>query len=303
MTIQNETAEAAVDFPGAAEAALQDTARRSGLDAGGARLIRLFATAVYHLPAADAVARIALVTSPESVERLDISVQVTRWLTGIGFPCVEPLAVQQPVTSHGCAVTFWRYLPQDGPEPVPADLGRLLRELHELGPPPVALPVHRPLVSVRRAIASSRALDEGERAWLGERCDQLVAAYGQLRFQLPAGMIHGDAYRGNLLRDGQRVVRADWDAVSTGPREVDLIPTLQATRFGLPDDQRDAFVAAYGQDIRSWDGYPVLRDIRELSTLTALLRDGHAAAAAAQRELRVRLRSIRSGDRHEWSAF
>jgi hypothetical protein len=213
-----------------------------------------------------------------------------------------PLAVEQPVTSHGCAVTFWRYLSQDGPEPVPADLGRLLRGLHGLGSPPVALPAYRPLVSVRRAIASSRALDEGERGWLGERCDQLVAAYGQLRFQLPAGMIHGDAYRGNLLRDGQRVVLADWDVVSTGPREVDLIPTLQATRFGLPDEQRDAFVAAYGQDVRSWDGYAVLRDIRELSTLTALLRDGHADAAA-QRELRVRLRSIRSGDRHEWSTF
>ena len=302
MTIQHETAEAAAEFPAAAEAALQDAARRSGLDARGARLIRLFATAVYHLPAADAVARIALVTSPESVARLDTSVQVTRWLTGIGFPCVEPLAVEQPVTGHGCAVTFWRYLPQDGPEPVPADLGRLLRELHGLGSPPVALPAYRPLVSVRRAIASSRALDEEERAWLGERCDQLVAAYGQLRFQLPAGMIHGDAYRGNLLRDGQRVVLADWDAVSTGPREVDLIPTLQATRFGLPDEQRDAFVAAYGQDIRSWDGYPVLRDIRELSTLTALLRDGHADAAA-QRELRIRLRSLRTGDRHEWSTF
>src|ERR1022692_784716 len=71
--------------------------------------------------------------------------------------------------------------------------------------------------------------------------------------------------------------------------------TLQATRFGLPDDQRDAFVAVYGQDIRSWDGYPVLCDIRELSTLTALLRDGHADAAA-QRELRIRLRSLWTGD-------
>ena len=302
MTIQNETAETAADFPAAAEAALQDTARRSGLDVRGARLIRLFATAVYHLPAADAVARIALVTSPESVARLDTSVQVTRWLTGIGFPCVEPLPVEQPVTSRGCAVTFWRHMPQDGPEPVPADLGRLLRELHGLGPPPVALPVHRPLVSARRAINSSRAIDKDERAWLVERCEQLLEAYGQLSFELPAGMIHGDAYRGNLLRDGQRVVLADWDAVSAGPREVDLIPTLQAIRFGLPNEQRDSFVAAYGQDIRSWDGYPILRDIRELSTLTALLRDGHADHAAWS-ELQVRLRSLCSGNSQEWTSF
>ena len=95
---------------------------------------------------------------------------------------------------------------------------------------------------------------------------------------------------------------ADWDAVSAGPREVDLIPTLQATRFGLPEDQRDAFIAAYGQDIRSWDGNAVLRDIRELSTLTALLRDGHADAAA-QHELRIRLRSLRIGDDRGWTPF
>ena len=115
-------------------------------------------------------------------------------------------------------------------------------------------------------------------------------------------MIHGDAYRGNLLRDGQLVVLADWDAVSTGPREVDLIPTLQATRFGLPEDQRDVFIAAYGQDIRSWDGYPVLRDIRELSTLTALLRDGHVDTGG-RRELRIRLQSLRTGDDQAWTPF
>jgi hypothetical protein len=302
MTIQHDTAGPAVDFPGAAEAALRHAARRSGLDAHGARLIRLFATAVYHLPAADAVARIAPVTSPASMARLATSVQVTRWLTGIGFPSVEPLPVEQPVVGNDCVVTFWRYLPQDGPEPVPADLGGLLRRLHGLRLPPVALPAYQPLVSARRAIASSHAIDEEERGWLGERCDRLVIAYRQLRFQLPAGMIHGDAYQGNLLRDAQRVVLADWDAVSTGPREVDLIPTLQAARFGLPEHQRDAFVAAYGQDIRSWDGYPVLRDIRELSTLTALLRDGHINTDAG-RELQIRLQSLRTGDDQVWTPF
>src|SRR5215510_1996376 len=75
----------------------------------------------------------------------------------------------------------------------------------------------------------------------------------QAHFQLPTGMIHADAYRGNLLRGRQRAVLADWDAVSHGPREIDLIPTLQAPRFGLPQNERDAFIAAYGRDIRSWD--------------------------------------------------
>lgn len=38
-------------------------------------------------------------------------------------------------------------------------------------------------------------------------------------------------------------------------------------------------------------GYPVLREMRELSTLSAILRDGHADAAA-RRELGIRLRSL-----------
>jgi hypothetical protein len=47
---------------------------------------------------------------------------------------------------------------------------------------------------------------------------------------------------------------------------------------------------------------PVLRDIRELSTLTALLRDGHADAAA-QGGLQVRLRSVHTGDDRQWIPF
>lgn len=80
-----------------------------------------------------------------------------------------------------------------------------------------------------RAIEASCAIEEDERTWLTNRCAQLPDAYDRLRFPPQAGMIHGDAYRGNLLRDGHRAVLADWDAVSIGPREIDLVPTLQAT--------------------------------------------------------------------------
>jgi hypothetical protein len=292
----------AVDLPAVALGALESAAGQRGLDTRDARLIRLFATAVYHLPAVDAVARIAPATSPSKVSRLATSVEVTRWLASISFRTVEPLPVDQPVTTLGCAVTFWHYLPQDGPDPDSADLGHLLRRLHDLSPSPIALPAYRPLVSLRQAVESSRAISEDDRIWLHNRCAELLADYDRLVFVLPPGLIHGDAYRGNLLRDGPRAVLADWDAVSTGPREIDLIPTLQAPRFGLPEAQRDAFVAAYGQDIRSWPGYPILHAIRELSTTTALLRDGHLDAIA-QRELRIRLRSLRSGDDRRWASF
>ena len=146
----------ATSLSGIAPRALADAARRSGVNGSNPQLIRLFGTAVYQLPAAGAVARIALVTSPQSVERLETSVRVTRWLTQTGFPAVEPLPVQQPIVSHGCAVTFWRYLPQHGPVPRPADLGRLLRRLHDLGPPPVPLAPYRPMVRSATRSATAR---------------------------------------------------------------------------------------------------------------------------------------------------
>lgn len=80
---------------------------------------------------------------------------------------------------------------------------------------PVPLPNYRPLVSLCRAIESSRAVDDDERAWLRDRCAQLLDAYDHLQFVLPSGMIHGDAWRGNLLRDGHRVVLLDWDGAPT----------------------------------------------------------------------------------------
>lgn len=298
-----DPADPAADLTQVAESAVHHAAKLCGLDAGGMRLIRLFASAVYHLPAADAVARVAVPVSGATMARLETSVKVTRWLAGAGFPSVEPLAVEQPVSTDGCVVTFWRYLPQDGPSPGVADLGHLLRRLHALPLPPVPLPAYQPLTSVRQAIETSRAVGDDDREWLAGRCARLLDAYRQLRFPLPAGMIHGDAYRGNLLRgrDGGAVL-ADWDAVSIGPREIDLTPTSQAPRFGLPDREAGAFAAAYGYDLRSWGGFAVLRDIRELSTITALLRNGHADADARQ-ELQVRLRSMRTGDDQRWTPF
>jgi len=62
-------------------------------------------------------------------------------------------------------------------------------------------------------------------------------------------------------------------------------------RFGLPAHQSDACITAYGHDIRTWDGYPILHEIRELSTLNAVLRDGHIDRAAGHEPM-IRLQSL-----------
>ena len=146
-------------------------------------------------------------------------------------------------------------------------------------------------------------LGNADRDWLLDRCSVLAETYYErLRFGLPYGLIHGDAHRGISIRAGGRLLLCDWDSVSAGPREIDLIPTLQGARFGVAEEQRTAFCEMYGYDARDWEGYPVLRDMRELRTLTAVLRNGHRDARARE-ELVHRLASLRAGDDRSWHPF
>jgi hypothetical protein len=64
------------------------------------------------------------------------------------------------------------------------------------------------------------------------------------------------------------VLLCDWDTVSIGPREIDLVPIQHERRFGASSHFVDAFASAYGYDVTTWAGYSVLLEIRELSTLT-----------------------------------
>ena len=90
--------------------------------------------------------------------------------------------------------------------------------------------------------------------------------------------------------------------VCAGPREIDLIPTLQGIRFGLTERQRSNFSEAYGHDATKWEGYPVLRDMRELQTLTAVCATPTATARPAT-SYGYRLASLRAGDDRLWHPF
>jgi Ser/Thr protein kinase RdoA (MazF antagonist) len=304
----------AVDVASATESAqqLDEIARiaavQAGIDVAELQLLRRFANAVYLVrdrQGEPAVVRVA--RGDGVIERTRRSIAVVRWLVEQGFPATAPLAVDQPMISGGSidefAVSLWRYYPQPDGEPTPGlnSLGRITRHLHELaGPAPVELPTYEPLDTMHRLVGDD---DAGEimgaeaLAWLRERIADLREAYEQLDSPLGVGLIHGDIYAGNLLWDDQDVVLGDWDSVCTGAREVDLAPTFTAAeRFGLPESERDAFARAYGYDLRGWSGWPVLRNIRELSTLSALIRLAPDQPEKAQ-ELRYRMDTLRADDR------
>ena len=73
------------------------------------------------------------------------------------------------------------------------------------------------------------------------------------------------------------------------------MPAFAERRFGKEDEAIDRFATAYGYDLRTWEHFAVLREMRDVSTLTALIRLAPSQEGSA-RELQFRLRTLRAGD-------
>src|SRR6266571_3871892 len=133
---------------------------------------------------------------------------------------------------------------------------------------------------------------------------QLASAPVVVRFARSQGPIHGDAHTRNLLTDHGQVVLLDFESAAIGPREWDLLPTAIAReRYGLAEKQYQEFATAYGFDVRSWPGYPVLREIRQLTMTTWIMQNiGESPAAAAEFALRVASLKERDFER-AWNFF
>jgi aminoglycoside phosphotransferase (APT) family kinase protein len=283
--------------------AVRQASAGTGLDATDARLIHHYSNAIYLLPAEQAVARVTF--GREAAEKVNRSLAVTRWLVEQRFPATEPLAGTSPVTADDVVVSFWRYYPQpEGPSPfTSAHLADLLRLLHKTEPPPFQLPPWIPLESLEATVtdpALSAALTDNERAWIVARIGEVRDKIAGLDWPLGSGLIHGDAWAGNLLScPGARpdgVVLGDWDWVSAGPREVDLIPTWHAAvRYGRSATWVSDFAGRYGYDLARWDGFPVMMAMRDLVQLSGPIRRARESEPH-RRVLRQRLDDLRSGD-------
>lgn len=272
----------------------------AGVDDSAATPLHRHATSVWLLPAAGFVARIS--HSPDDRARATQAIAITRWLVRHDFPATAPAPVDQPVQVGDVSVTFWRYYPQNRPvSPGAAALGALLRRLHQLPTPPVVLPAYAPLVRIGQALERAadlpeEVLAEDDRTWLIHRRHDLLDAYRHLESTLGVGMIHGDAYPGNTLWNGDQPVLGDWDEIAWGPRELDLINTHQGVRVGRSAEERAAFSHAYGWDVTTWPGFPVLREMRDVHTLGAYLDRAAGGDQAAAAELRHRVQTLRAGE-------
>jgi Ser/Thr protein kinase RdoA (MazF antagonist) len=281
---------------------LRAACRQEGLDADGAELLRLGENAIFRLrdPIVIRIAR-----SDNRMPRVEKELCIAKWLAEAGIPAVEVLQRKmQPLLVNDLPVTFWRAVDGDGPTPSFHDLAALLRCFHAAGSCPCNLPGFDPLEPVKQRLEAAKGVKDEDQAFLQARYEECSRRLPEMQFVLPLGPIHGDAHTGNLLADRGQVVLLDFESAAYGPREWDLMPTAIAVdRYGLAEEKYQDFAVTYGFDVRGWDGYKALREVRELTMTTWLMQNIRESADAAT-EFRLRVNSLREGDfEREWNFF
>lgn len=291
--------------PHNARRALDEACKLLGFDATDAELIRLGENAVFRLRHRSVIARV--MRSPDRLQDAAREVSVARWLASEGVPAIRLIEVPQPISVAGRVVTLWESAADRTEYGTPAELADLLRRLHSLPcPDEIMFPVLHPFDRARDRIEQVSSLRDDDRDFLSNRCEILDAEYRTLQFELPMGVIHGDANVGNVIRDRHgRTLLADLDGFANGPREWDLILTaIYYEQFGWHTEaEYEEFVRHYGWDVMRWDGYPVLRSVREFLMVTWLAQNAQTDAKARV-ELDKRLASLRRGSsRRDWLPF
>lgn len=234
-----------------------------GVDSSRATLIRAGENTLYRLPGR----MVARVTRAGQAGAAAKEVRVSRWLGALGVPVVE--AVAEPVELNGRAVTFWRDLAAHRCGTT-TELAVLLRRLHALPPPDFELPALAPFVRLAERLREAAALPVRDRAWLLDRLDDLRQQYDSLPPGLPWCAVHGDAWDGNVAVTENGPVLLDLERFAYGPPEWDLTSVaVDYTTFGcLTGREWDEFCRRYGYDVTTWDGFEIMRDIRELRKVT-----------------------------------
>lgn len=276
----------------------------AGLDSADARLMRLGENALFHLPAAGVVVRIA-----RTMDYWDDAVKevnVAHWLADNRFPAAETYDVAQPVEAAGQPVTFWRFIDgRPGDERDIGTLGTVLRRLHATQPPTTfILPPEDILERVEPRILSA-PIPRDDKDFLSQRLRDLGHKVSTLDYPLSPAPTHGDAHSENLMiRDGEPIF-IDFERFAWGQPEWDLAMTATEylTAKWWTDEQYAQFCDAYGYDVTTWkDGFPVLQAVHELKMTTWLMQNVAESQEIAD-EYQVRMRTLRGEPSPGWRPF
>ncbi|MFF5436295.1 phosphotransferase enzyme family protein [Streptomyces achromogenes] len=277
------------------EARARDVLAATGVLPGAARDARLVALGENAVFAAGGLV-VKVGRDAELLPRAERELAVAAWLAEAGVPAVRA-AEPKPLLADGHPVTVWHRLPDAVRPAGPRDLAALLRIVHALPSPSFALPPRDLLGGVERWLRlAGDVIDPQDAAYLRARRDGFAARAAALTPHLPPGPIHGDALPRNVHVGPDGPVLVDLETFSADLREHDLVVmALSRDRYGLPAEAYDSFTAAYGWDVREWDGCGVLRGARETASCAWVAQ--HAPSnPKALAEFRRRVASLREGD-------
>lgn len=272
--------------------------RSVGLDAEGAKLIRLGENALYRLAAVPVVVRIA--RSSEYMPAVRNEVAVSRWLEAEGFLAARVVGdLEQPQSVEGHPVTFWHLIREGDRKATYAELGRVLKDLHSLSlPAGLEMQPYNIFGRTPLRIARAQGIAADDREFLQHRFGELRAKVAELRFDSPKGPLHGDAHVQNLMIDDRGQVRLiDFERFSFDHPEWDLMVTsVEHHSIGWQTaEQYAGFVSAYGRDLRDWPGFSTLRAVQEFHMTTWLMQNVTEGRHVAEEYTR-RIASLRDDE-------
>jgi Ser/Thr protein kinase RdoA (MazF antagonist) len=270
---------------------------QAGLPTSGLKLLRFGSNAVFGVDEAHVLRVMRPSTSEADVQR---EIQLAREFVRLNVPAVHLAddVAAQPLRALDCLATVWERLAKPDRHNVHGSLGQLVRIFHQrTAELDLLLEPWRPLAASDRRLAQRREHYAPEDVRMLTQWSKRIAdELDQLEPALPAGVIHGQAEIGNVLLHAGQPVFIDFEQVSLGPREWDLVHTaVVVTRFGRPDRCYRDFADAYGFDVRTWDGYQTHRRLWELCATTWLMQHDHRDRRVAQ-EIEVRLQTWRDDD-------
>ncbi|MFG2333328.1 phosphotransferase enzyme family protein [Streptomyces sp. NPDC048604] len=275
------------------EARAREILAAAGLPAAGAELLALGENAVF--AAGGLVVKVG--RDAELLDRAERELALAGWLADAGVPAVRAAEPKARLVD-GHPVTLWHRLPGAVRPAEPRDLAPLLRQVHALPEPAgLMLPRRELLGGVERWLRlAGGAIDPADAAFLRERRDSFAPAAAALTPHLAPGPIHGDALPRNVHVGPDGPVLVDLETFSSDLREHDLVVlALSRDRYGLDPAAYDTFTAAYGWDVREWEGCAVLRGARETASCAWVAQ--HAPAnPKALAEFERRVASLRDGD-------
>ncbi len=171
---------------------------------------------------------------------------IAQHLTQLGAPVI-PLHPDLPPGPHehlGYPLNFWEFVTRIEAEPDPAEIGRTLRQCHEIMS-------HFPEPLPKLAILTESLAILDERELFAEPTQQMLRDHLSTSIDVlgafPHQPLHGDAHMGNLMNTTHGLLWTDWEDTFAGPVEWDLASIIWNAQILEEDHAKvKAILDAYG---------------------------------------------------------